>query len=114
MVAVFGRITNDAGGAFSTIQSAIDGTAPGGTITLSDGTYNESNIHVNKPLTIQGEHAGSAILGPSIADDHTDSAFGGSVSNAFIIESSNVNLLKILVDGNADGTISGVQNFRAA
>src|SRR5438132_4225225 len=81
--AVFGRITNDTGGAFSTIQSAIDSTAPGGTITLADGVYNESNIHVNKPLTIQGADAGSVILGPSIADDHTDSAFGGSVSNAF-------------------------------
>jgi parallel beta-helix repeat protein len=111
---VFGRVSNDAGGVFGTIQEAIDGTSAGGVITLADGMYNESNIHVNKALTIQGASRDGVIVGPSMVDGHDDSDFGGTISNAFVIQSSNVTIRNLTVDGNVDGGLAGDENFRSA
>ncbi|HEV8606849.1 MAG TPA: right-handed parallel beta-helix repeat-containing protein [Tepidisphaeraceae bacterium] len=111
--ATFAPISNDEGEYYSTIQSAIDGTDAGGTITLANGSYNESNILVNKPLTIEGESRDGVIIGPSLADGHIDSAFAGPVSNGFVIQSSDVTIEHLLIDGDADGAIAGDHNFRA-
>jgi hypothetical protein len=54
-------------GDFATIQGAIDdaGTVAGDTINLLAQTYTESNIHINKAVTIAGVGTGSTILDPS-------------------------------------------------
>ena len=107
-------ITNDLGGQFSTIQAAINGTPAGHTITLSNGTYHESNILVNKSLTIEGASRGGVILGPSMVDTHDDASFGTGTSNGFVIQSSNVTIEQMTIDGNQNGTLAGTQNFRTA
>ncbi|MBW8884329.1 MAG: right-handed parallel beta-helix repeat-containing protein, partial [Planctomycetia bacterium] len=100
---LFAPITNNQGGQFSTIQAAIDGTTAGGIITLANGTYHESNIHVTKSLTIQGASQGGVILGPSVIDSHDDSRTGGaSASQGFIIQSSDVAIEQMTIDGNAN------------
>jgi hypothetical protein len=47
-------VTPDSGG----IQQAIDVAAAGDTIAVAPGTYNETNITVNKSLTITGDASG--------------------------------------------------------
>jgi parallel beta-helix repeat protein len=49
--------------AFGTIQSAINAAAPSGdTINVAPGTYNESQIIINKGLTLQGAGIGNSII----------------------------------------------------
>ena len=67
-----------------------------------------------KPLTIQGASRDDVIVGPALQDGHEDSDFGGTISNAFVIQSSNVTIRNLTIDGDADGGLAGTQNFRSA
>ncbi len=44
---------------YATIQAAVNAAAPGSTINVDPGTYNET-VYVTEPLTIQGANAGIA------------------------------------------------------
>ncbi|MBL8860209.1 MAG: right-handed parallel beta-helix repeat-containing protein [Planctomycetes bacterium] len=46
---------------FSTIQAGINAVAPGGTVMVNPGTYNE-DVVVNKTVTVLGAGAGSSIV----------------------------------------------------
>jgi hypothetical protein len=91
-------------------QQAIDLAAPGATVTLTDGTYAESNIRVNKPLTIQGQSEAGVLVVPDVADVNEDSSFGGAFRHAFIVESDNVTIRTLSIDG--DPTNTGVYGYR--
>ncbi len=77
--------------AFATIQQAIDGTTPGGTVNVSAGTYYPSStILVDKPVS---------IIGPT-TDVAEVRGVGGGVDIVFQITSSDVTLeyLSITLD----------------
>jgi parallel beta-helix repeat protein len=48
--------------AFATIQEAVDAIEDGGTITVETGTYNENQILIDKPLTLQGDGYATTII----------------------------------------------------
>jgi hypothetical protein len=105
--------------AFATIQSGVTavGNSPElyNTVTIEDGTYDESNIFVPASMTIQGQSTAGVIVAPSIEDSHDDSTFGGAaVSNGFIIDASGVTIRQLTIDGNANAGLAGSQNFRDA
>jgi hypothetical protein len=92
------------------IQRGIDAASATFTVNIEDGNYTESNINVNKGLNILGQDRAGVILGPSVADGHQNNPFTDA-SQAFIVESSGVNIQKLTIDGNANIPL-GTLNFR--
>jgi hypothetical protein len=84
---------------YPTIQGAINAAGVGDTIQVAAGTYSESNITINKSLTILGA-PGDSAPGPAAGAPIIDG--GGVVADAFD-----------LADGVSNVTISGfeIRNF---
>ena len=99
--------------AFSKIQDAVNASKNVDTIRVATGTYNESNITVAKAVTIQGESRTGTVLAPAAADSREDSSFGGTVQNGFVIRSDDVTIRALTIDGNANASLAGKNNFRA-
>ncbi len=56
-------VTNETTGVkYATIQAAINAASPSATINVAAGTYNESQILINKPLTLQGAGYATTII----------------------------------------------------
>jgi nitrous oxidase accessory protein len=51
---IYGQITVDVNSTLNSIQDAIEMASPGDTIRVLEGTYYESNIGIDKPLTLLG------------------------------------------------------------
>lgn len=64
-VASTAQITVSSGGSYSTIQAAVTAAAPGATITVPAGTYNETDIVIDKSLTIVGPWSTTSPNDPS-------------------------------------------------
>jgi hypothetical protein len=92
---------------FATIQDGIGAVASGGTVIIDNGNYTASNIVVSQAMTIEGESESGVVISPSGSDSHDDSAFGGSVSNGFVIAASGVTIEDLTLDGGAN------QDYRA-
>jgi len=101
---------------YATIQAAVTAASAGDIISIAPGTYLESNILVNKTLTIQGIGLtrDDVIIAPAAYDGNVDNAFASSAQNGFIIKAHNVLIRKLTIDGNGNAalTIHG-NNFRA-
>jgi nitrous oxidase accessory protein NosD len=108
------NVTDPVGANVGQIQDGINvAAATGATVNVADGTYNESNIAVNKDVTIDGQSQAGVIVGPAFQDSHIDSTFAPTVSNGFLLQSGGVTIQDLTVDGNADGAVTGDHNFRA-
>jgi parallel beta-helix repeat protein len=92
--------------AFSKIQDGVNGVSPSGTVNVAAGTYDESQITINKGLTLQGAGSSSTFID------------GGSatLSNAGLLLISHITAT-VTVDGftfqnagtnSADGEIADV------
>jgi len=76
---------------FITIQDAVNAAAPGGTIEVGEGTYDEQVV-INKPLTLKGPNAGiNPNIGTRVAEAiiQTDDLTN---HQAVLIEASNVDV----------------------
>jgi len=91
----------------ATVQSGVFLTGAGGTVTINNGTYTESNILVPLAITITGQSEAGVILAPAIAGSHDvpSSGFGATPSNGFVVQSSNVTIQDLTIDGNANGAL---------
>jgi hypothetical protein len=88
--------------AFNTIQGGVDAVAGGGTVYVLPGTYTESDISLDKAVTVTGPATGTATVVPAVADSHEvnrDDWFGSGTHNAFVIRSSDVALSNLTIDG---------------
>ena len=104
--------------AFASIASAIASVDPNGTVNLLPGTYQESDIAITKPLTIDGDPAASdrslARVVPALASARTGGLFAEGVHSAFIIQSPNVTIQDLTIDGNAGVGAANPRNYRGA
>ncbi len=99
-------------GGVGRIQEGIDLAEPGGTVFVRNGTYFESNIGVHKPVTVLGESSSGVVVAPAAVDTHEDSSFGGSFQHAFIVQSDDVTITNLTIDGDANPMLAGDHNFR--
>jgi parallel beta-helix repeat protein len=91
------RVHNNTGYNFSTIQEAVDGTSPGGTITVEAGTYIE-NVKVNKSLNLIGAGADVTVVQAASQNDHV-----------FEITTNNVNISGFTVTGAKNPGYAGIR-----
>ncbi len=105
------NVQNGNGG---TIQSGVLLTGASGTVTINNGTYIESNILVPNSITIMGQSEAGVILASAIAGSHDDpsSGFGSTPSNGFVVQSSNVTIEDLTIDGNANPALATTQNYQ--
>jgi hypothetical protein len=96
------------GCAYSSIQSAINGSAEGATITIGMGTYVE-NVVVDKPVKLVG-YGKSTVIEPAISNPvcSPGSLCSGTASNVILVEASNVSISKLTVEGDNPSLTSGV------
>jgi len=94
------------------IQRGVDAATAGDIENVNAGTYKESNITVNKALTVLGVNRSTVIVAPSIVDGHINSATAGPLSNGFLIQHNDVAIKTLTIDGNANPSLGGTQNFR--
>ncbi len=96
-----------------TIQEGINWSVAGGTLTIHDGLYRESNSTVDRALSIVGESRSGVVIAPGDEDAHVDTAFGGVFQQGFIIQSSDVSIENLTIDGRANHALTpGRNNFR--
>ncbi len=101
---------------YDTIQEAITGASSGDTINIAAGTYKESNIRIDKSLTIQGTGAlrNEVVVVPAAEDGNADNAFANSAQNGFVVIANNVTIKNLTVDGRGNPALTvGKNNFRA-
>ncbi len=98
----------------STIQRGVDAASSGNTVNVESGLYLESNILIDKPLTVLGQSRTSTVLAPAAADSHEDDSFSGvSLQQAFVVAASNVTISTMTIDGDGNVSLSGSNNFRS-
>ena len=94
---------------FSSIQGAIDAAAPGDTVQISKGTYRE-NITVNKSVTLAGDNTETVVIQPAVSSPNpcTGSSLGCGESNVILVESDNVSIHDLTIDGDNPLLTSGI------
>ena len=97
-----------AGASYTTISAAVAAAAPGDTIKVCAGTYNEL-VNVNKQLTIQGAQAGvDARSLTRTGLPATESVVQGNAgTTSFYVTANNVVIDGFTVQGATDGNVFG-------
>jgi parallel beta-helix repeat protein len=94
-----------------TIQAGLDAVSSGGVVQVSAGTYAE-NLTVSKALTLAGASQSGTKIIPAVSDPNCGGAGGGSLcaggSNVVLVQSSNVTIHDLTIDGDNPGLTSGV------
>lgn len=96
------------------IQAAIDAAAPGDTLYVATGTYYESDITVNKALTLSGAGQGSTFIVPDPlkVDDATCHPTNGTVHHGIIVAANDVTIKDLTIDGEtARGYRMGITSY---
>ncbi|HPM84378.1 MAG TPA: right-handed parallel beta-helix repeat-containing protein, partial [Candidatus Anammoximicrobium sp.] len=93
-------------------------------VYVYEGSYFESNITVTAPMTIDGGVTWDettwtngisrlAVLAPAAVDDNLASLWGGTYQQGFIVQSSDVTIQDLTIDGEANPALTpGRNNFR--
>lgn len=96
--------------AFGTIQAAIDAAGPGDTVRVAPGEYAE-NLAIPKPLTLAGESRQSVTIYPALTglSIGAGSSLPAGSSNVILVQSSDVTVRDLTVDGDNPALTSGVE-----
>ena len=92
--------------------------AAAGTVNVYDGQYYESNVAVDKAMTIEGQSEAGVVLYSNLADSNEDTSFGTYdgevVSYGFLLQSGSVTIRGLTIDGDNPTTTGIVEHqFRA-
>jgi hypothetical protein len=94
---------------YATIQSAVDASSPGDTVSIAPGSYDEQVIVTTSNLTITGSGAGSTIIQPtSVVANSTSLITGRPIAAIVLVDgASGVTIEQLSVDGSFAGTLLG-------
>lgn len=88
---------------YPTIQSAVNASQPGDTVSIAPGTYDERVVITTSNLTITGSGQGVTIIKPLTQNPggNTTSLFSGAAIDAIVLVSgaTGVNISALTVDG---------------
>ncbi len=96
------------------IADAVAATSDGETLVILGGTYTESDIVIDHPMTLSGDGAGGAaqtLIVPETTSSGDLSNFGPGTHSGIIIYAPSVTVENLRLDGNGNGTLSGSLNF---
>src|SRR5207249_5379086 len=68
---------------YTTIQAAVTASAPGDTVLVESGVYNEQVV-ITKPLTLEGSGP-TTVIQPATVTPNTTSLFSGAPMAAIIL-----------------------------
>jgi hypothetical protein len=96
---------NAGAAAFNSIQAAVNAAAPGDTIFICPGTYDEQVVVTTSDLTIQGAGASLTVLRPSAVSATTDLNVGVPMRPILLVDhATGVTVSDLKIDGSlADG-----------
>ncbi|MCD6163719.1 MAG: right-handed parallel beta-helix repeat-containing protein [candidate division Zixibacteria bacterium] len=100
------------------IQNAVNQASTGDTAAIEDGLYTESNITIDKSLTVIGKTRDGVIVAPLAEDIGSGtSSFDGTYQYGFMAIADNVTIKDITIDGSANnlangGTLPDHNNYR--
>ncbi len=97
-----GTATNCSAGApaFSSIQAAVNAAAPGDTIFICPGTYNEQVVVTTSNLTIRGAGQSDTVLRPTAVVYNATNLFGNPVRAIIAVNgATNVIVASLSIDG---------------
>jgi hypothetical protein len=90
---------NESGTAFTTIQSAIIVAAPGDTVFVCPGTYNEQIVIDKDNLTLQGAGV-TSILKPSAVNVNSSALLAGTQMRPIVLaQASGIQIRNLEIDG---------------
>jgi hypothetical protein len=94
---------------YPTIQSAVNASLPGDTISIAPGAYNEQVIVTTSDLTIIGSGSGSTIIQPlSVVTNSTSLQTGSPIAAIVLVDgASGVTIEQLSVDGSFAGALLG-------
>ena len=92
---------NGVSGAFTTIQAAVNAAAPGDTIQICPGNYNEQVVVTKSNLTIRGSGSGVTVLRPTAVVQNTTAIFSGApVKPILLVDgAANITVASLTIDG---------------
>ncbi|REK19327.1 MAG: hypothetical protein DWQ37_01375, partial [Planctomycetota bacterium] len=96
------------------IYDAVQQTDAGGELFLLEGTYQESDIVIDRPLTLSGADPNLAetLIVPETTSAQTDPTnFGVGTRSGIILYSPNVTIRDLKLDGNGNGALGGSLHY---
>ncbi len=98
-----------------TIQGGVNAVTAGGTVNVAAGTYRE-NVVVPKSVRVMGAGV-TTIVQPAVSDPNCGGFGGGSLcggaSSVFLVQSSNVTIDHLKIDGD-NPTLTSTENIGGA
>ena len=110
----FGTVDGQSLAGAATIYDAIQNTSSGGTLNILGGTYAESDIVIDRPMTVIGngkDGPNATVLIPEVVSAANQEDFGVGTHSAIIIYSPTVNISNLRIDGAGNGSLAGSYNY---
>ncbi len=106
----FGVVGGTSLAQFATIHSAIQNTDPSGTLNLLPGTFKESDIVIDRSMSIIGRvvsNVRTAVIVPEVTSAKADGDFPVGTRSGFIINAPNVTIDSLQIDGDGNNGVLG-------